>query len=320
VRALVVYNSNPGAIAPNQNAVLRGLRREDLFTVVLEQFRTDTAEYADIVLPATTFLEHTDLYLAYGHYYAQLARPALPPPGEARSNVDVFRALAARLGFDDPCFNESDDDMIRAALSGGHPSLEGVTLERLEREHFVRLNLPDPFVPFAEGGFGTPSGKCEFHAETLDYAPPVESRLGDPELRARYPLELVTPKGDDSLNSTFGMRDEARRATRVLHLARADAAARGISTGNAVRVFNDRGECVLEAAVDGAVAVGTAAARSVAWARLSPGRRTVNALTSERLTDRGAGPTFYNCLVEVERLAAAPPAGHPQDPGEKSES
>jgi anaerobic selenocysteine-containing dehydrogenase len=207
VKAIVVYNSNPAAIAPNQNAVLGGLRREDLFTVVLEQFQTDTADHADILLPVTTFLEHTDLYTAYGHYYLQLARPALPAPGEAKSNVEIFRLLAARMGFEDACLRETEDEMIRTTLDSAHPFVAGITLEQLDRERSVRLRLPDPYLPFAAGGFGSPDGKCHFHAETLDYTPPVESRHGDRDLRARYPLELISPKNDDSMNSTFGDRD-----------------------------------------------------------------------------------------------------------------
>ncbi len=304
VKALVVYNSNPAAIAPNQNAVRRGLQRHDLFTVVLEQFQNDTADYADFLLPATTFLEHSDLYLAYGHYYLQLARPALAPPGEARSNVEVFRALAARMGFDDPCFLDSDDDMIRTLLDSGHPFVRGITLEELEREHSVRLRVApngDPFLPFAQGGFGTPSGKCEFRAESLQYTPPVESRFGDPALRASFPLELISPKHDDSMNSTFGNRPENDAATATLHIEAADAAARGISTGDQVRVFNDRGVCLLRAQVDGVVRQGVVCAPSVRWARMSADRRSINALASERLTDMGGGPTFYSCLVQVEK-------------------
>lgn len=301
VKALFVYNSNPAAIAPNQNNVLRGLARPDLFTVAAEQFRTDTADWADILLPATTFLEHTDLYLAYGHYYLQLARPAVAPQGEAKSNVEIFRLLAARMGFRESCFAESEDDMIRGLLASGHPFLEGITLERLEREHFVRLNLPRPFLPFAEGGFGTESGKCEFKAETLDYEPPVESRLGDPALRARYPLELISPKNDQSLNSTFGNVPATDLETRALHLHPADAAARGIATGDQVRVYNARGECFAEARVDDTAAEGVAVAPAVRWARNAANRRNVNALVSERLTDAGGGPTFYSCLVEVEK-------------------
>src|ERR1700733_1888926 len=183
------------------------MRRDDLFTVVLEQFQNDTADHADILLPSTTFLEHGDLYLAYGHYHLQLARPALPAPGETKSNVEVFRLLARRMGFDDPCFADSEDDMIRTLLDSGHPFLQGITIERLEREHSLRLNVaPDsePYLPFAHGGLGTPSGKCEFGAEALHYDPPTESRLGAPELRMRFPLELISAKSHDSMNSTFG--------------------------------------------------------------------------------------------------------------------
>jgi anaerobic selenocysteine-containing dehydrogenase len=302
VKAIVVYNSNPAAIAPNQNAVLGGLRREDLFTVVLDQFQTDTADHADILLPVTTFLEHTDLYTAYGHYYLQLARPALPAPGEAKSNVEIFRLLAARMGFEDACLRETEDEMIRTTLDSAHPFVAGITLERLDRERSVRLRLPDPYLPFAAGGFGSPDGKCHFHAETLDYTPPVESRHGDRDLRARYPLELISPKNDDSMNSTFGDRDSVDLQTAVLHLNPIDAAARGIRTSDQVRAFNERGSCALEARVDDTAPPGVACAPSVRWAKRSPGKRGINALTSERLTDAGGGPTFYSCLVQVERI------------------
>ncbi|SPE35220.1 putative oxidoreductase YoaE [Candidatus Sulfopaludibacter sp. SbA3] len=305
VKALVVYNSNPAAIAPNQNAVHRGLRRDDLFTVVLEQFQNDTADYADILLPATTFLEHTDLYLAYGHYYLQLARPALPAPGETRSNVEVFRALAQRMGFDDPCFADSDDEMIRTLLDSPHPYLNGITLEQLDREHFVRLKVSNegtPFQPFAAGGFGTPDGKCHFRAEELDYTPPVESRHGDAQLRQKYPLELISAKNDDSMNSTFGHRDAVDRSTAEVHLHAADAASRAIQAGDQVRIYNARGSCVLAAVVDETVPAGVVSAPSVRWGKRAPGKGNVNALTSERLTDAGGGPTFYSCLVQVERI------------------
>jgi anaerobic selenocysteine-containing dehydrogenase len=303
VKAMVNYNSNPAAIAPNQNLVRRGLLRKDLFTVVLEQFQTDTADYADVLLPATTFLEHTDLYLSYGHYHLQLARPALPPPGEARSNVEIFRALAERMGLDDPCFQESEDNMIRGLLASGHPFLEGITLERLEREHSVRLNVSaedTPFLPFAKGGFGTPSGKCEFGAEDLEYSPPAESRFGNAKLRRRYPLEMVSSKNDDSMNSTFGNRPEVDRQTAVLHIHSTDAVKRGIRNGDRVRTFNDRGSLILTAEVDGVVPPGVVRVPSVRWGKLSPDGGSANALTSDALTDIGGGPTFYSCLVEVE--------------------
>ena len=308
VKAMVVYNTNPAAVAPDQNVVLRGLRREDLFTVVLEQFQTDTADYADILLPATTFLEHTDIYFSYGHHYMPLARPALPAPGEARSNVETFRALALRMGFDDACFRDSEDDMIRTLLQSDHPFLDGITLERLDREHFVRLNLVPkdapqdaPFLPFAQGGFGTPSGKCEFGAGTLEYTPPVESRFGDARLRRKYPLELISSKNDDSMNSTFGNRAGVDEETSILHLHPADAEPRSIHSGDRVRVFNDRGSLLLKASVDGMVQAGVARAPSTRWPKRAADGRNANALTSSRLADVGGGPTFYSCLVQVER-------------------
>jgi len=310
VKALVVYNSNPAAIAPNQNLVLRGLSRPDLFTVVLEQFQTDTADYADFLLPATTFLEHTDLYYSYGHYYLQLARPAIAPIGECRSNVEVFRALAARLGFRDQCFQDSEDQMIRTALASGHPFLEGITLERLEREGFVRMNLPSPFLPFAAGGFGTPSGRCEFRAETLDYTPPVESRHGQPE----YPLELVTPKCDSGMNSTFGYRPEVDRETAAVSINSADAVPRGIADGDMVRIFNGRGSLTLAAHVNGGVPPGIVSIAAGRWAKLAPDGRGVNALTGERLTDAGGAPAFYNCMVEIERVEPGPTDAAPGQP------
>jgi len=305
VKALVVYNSNPAAIAPNQNVVHRGLRRDDLFTVVLEQFPTDTADHADIVLPVTTFLENTDLFLAYGHYHLQLARPAVAPPGECRSNVEIFRQLALRMGFDDPCFRDSEDDMIRTLLDSPHPFLQGITLERLEREHSVRLNVSaegEPYLPFAQGNFGTPDGKCHLDFDALEYTPPVESRHGDAALRARFPLELISPKNDDSMNSTFGHRTSVDLQTATLHLSAEDAGPRGIRSDDHVRVFNDRGSCTLVASVDGRVPGGVVCAPAVRWGKRSPGKRNVNALTSERLTDYGGGATFYSCLVEVERI------------------
>jgi anaerobic selenocysteine-containing dehydrogenase len=302
VKALVVYNSNPAAIAPNQNAVLRGLRREDLFTVVLEQFQNDTADYADILLPVTTFLEHTDLYLAYGHYYLQLARPALPAPGEAKSNLEIFRLLAERMSFQEECFRESEDDMIRTLLDSPHPFVRGISLEELDREGFVRLRVPEPFQPFAHGNFGTVNGKCHFRAESLDYQPPVESRFGDRGLRRQFPFELISPKNDDSMNSTFGNRNAVDLQTAAVHVHSGDAARLGIQGGDAVRIYNQRGSCVLVARVDSSVPPGVVSAPSVRWSKRAPDRVNVNVLTSERLTDAGGGPAFYSCLVQLERI------------------
>jgi len=304
VKALVVYNSNPAAVAPNQNRVLEGMGREDLFTVVLEQFQTDTADYADVVLPATTFLEHTDLYFAYGHYYLQLARPVVEAPGESKSNVEAFRLLAKRMGFEEPCFRDSDDELVRTALESDHRFLAGISLERLDGEHSVRLSVSpggQPFLPFAEGGFGTPSGKCEFRREYFDYQPPAESRWGVAELRARFPLEMISPKNDDSENSSFGYRPDVDRQTAAVLMHATDAAARGILEGDRVRVYNDRGSLMLTASVNGVVRPGVVAAPSVRWNKMARDRRNVNVLTSERLTDMAGGATFYSCLVEVER-------------------
>jgi anaerobic selenocysteine-containing dehydrogenase len=303
VHAMVVYNSNPAAIAPNQALVHEGLRREDLFTVVLEQFQNDTADFADIVLPVTTFLEHTDLYRAYGHYWLQLARPVVEPPGECRSNVGIFRALARRMGFDDDCFDESEDEMIRGLLDSPHPYLQGITFERLEREHAVRLNVSapgEPFLPFARGGFKTPPGKCNLSAGHLDYTPPRESRLGA-EASREFPLELVSSKNCDSMNSTFGYRDEVDAETSELHIHPEDAAPRGIQTGDAVEIFNRRGSVRLTARVGDLVRPGVVRAPSVRWPKRSPDRKWVNVLISDRLTDIGGGPAFYNCLVEVTK-------------------
>ena len=298
VRAMVVYNSNPAAIAPDQSAVLQGLRRRDLFTVVLEQFQTDTADFADILLPVTTFLEHTDLYLAYGHYYLQLARPALPAPGEARSNVEIFRALAERMGFDDAAFRDTEDDLIRTTLASDHPFVKGITLEQLDAEHSVRLQVSEPFLPFEDGFAGT-QGTCDL-GSLPDYQPPVESRFGDLGLRSRYPLEMISSKNHDSMNSTFGNRADTDAQTSKVALHPIDAAKRGIHDGDAVRVFNERGSCLLSAVVDGIVQQGVVQVPSVRWNKKSPGSAGINVLTSPRLTDMGGGPTFYSCLVQVE--------------------
>lgn len=304
VKAIFVYCSNPAAVAPNQSAVRRGFQRDDLFTVVHEQFQTDTADFADILLPATTFLEHTDLYGAYGHLYTQMARPALEPEGEARSNVQVFRALAHRLGFEDQAFRDTEDDMIRTALASGHDYLKGITLETLEEKHSIRLNVTPngaPFLPFAQGNFGTPSGKCDLCPEGMDYTPPTESRHGEASLAQRFPLELVSPKNDDSMNSTFGYRKSVDAQTALLWMHSEDARARGIADGDHVRVFNERGSMRLTASVNGHVRQGAVSAPSVRQPRMSPDGQTTNFLTSERLTDIGAGATFYSCLVQVER-------------------
>lgn len=306
VKALVVYNSNPGAIAPNQNRVHAGLRRDDLFTVVLEQFQTDTARFADILLPATTFLEHTDLYGAYGHYYVQLARPALAPPGECKPNVEIFRNLAKSMGFTGACFTDSEDELVRQALDSGHPFLEGITLERLDAEASIRVSVSaegTPYLPHAEGNFTTPSGRCEFHPGRLDYVPPVESRHGGQAGNQMYPLELISAKMERGLNSTFGHREELNKACAVVTFNPADAEARRIVDGSAVRVFNHRGSVQLTAHLDSALKAGVVSIPSVGWASAAADGNGVNVLTNDSLADMGGGPVFYSCLVQAELAA-----------------
>lgn len=314
VHALVVYNSNPATVAPDQTRVIAGLRRSDLFTVVLEHFLTDTARYADIVLPATTFLEHTDLYLAYGHYYLQLARPALPAPGECRSNVAIFRDLALRAGFTEDCFQDSEDSMIRQLLDTASPYLQGITFEQLEEQKFIRLSVSpagQPFLPFARGGFHTHDGRFQFGASHLHYVPPVESRGGNQDLRARFPLELISSKNDNSMNSTFGNRSGMDDELNEILIHPEDAAPRDVCNGATVRVFNHRGACSLRARISTTVRPGVVSTRSMRWNAEpdcdgSPRKLGINQLVSERLTDLGDGPTFFSCLVEVEQARRQP--------------
>ena len=346
VKALFVYNSNPAAVCPNHNEVIRGLLKPDLFTVVHEQFLTDTTDYADIVLPATTFFEHKDLQPSYGHYYIQTSHQAIAPLGECRSNVEVFRALAERMGFEEECFRESVDEMIDGALDSKNRWLRGIDRGRLEREAQVRLNFEElvseardvetgaelrsagqpgaavptralptlpvatgtPFLPFSMGNFRTPSGQAEFYSESLkaqgldpvvQVIPPSESRHGSAQ--KSFPLELLARKSDNFLNSTFSNLPSVQEMEEpgLLEIHAADARARGIAEGDPVRVFNQRGEIILKARVDGAVQPGVVSAH-LNWAKLSPGLRNINVLTSEKLTDMGNSATFYSVLVEVE--------------------
>ncbi len=329
VKALFVYNSNPAAVCPDHNSVVRGLSRPDLFTVVHEQFFTDTTDYADIVLPATTFFEHKDLQKAYGHYYLQVSNQAIEPLGECRSNVEVFRVLAKGMGFTEGCFTEGADEMIDAALDTNDPWLEGMTRERLENERHLRLNFAtedcarlcsaggasaslsaQPFLPFARGGFRTKSGKAEFYSEALkaqgldpvaDFTPPTESRHG--RKADSPPLELLARKADNFLNSTFSNVPSVQEMEEsgLLEISAADAQSRGIASGDAVRVFNQRGEIRLTARVDGKVQPGVVSA-TLNWAKTTPGFQSINALTSEKLSDMGNSATFYSVLVEVELI------------------
>ena len=310
VKACVVYNSNPGAVAPDRARVRRGFLRDDLLLVVLDHFLTDTATFADVVLPATTQLEHWDVHKAYGHYYVTLNQPSIEPVGEALSNTEIFRRLAARMGFTDPCFRDSDEDLIRQALSSGHPNLDGITLETLKDKGWMRLNLPTPFAPYAEGGFPTPSGKCELLSERMRqqgfdplpaFLPPRESRERSPELAARFPLTLISPPAHQFLNSTFvnvdSLRQKAGAPTIRVHPD--DAAPRGITDGLLVRCFNDRGGFRGRAVVTAEVKRGVVQAPSIWWGRYTDDGMNANETTSAALTDLGGGATFYDNLVEV---------------------
>ena len=310
VRALVVYNSNPAAVAPDRGTVLEGLARSDLFTVVLEHFQTDTADWADIVLPATTQLEHWDLHLSYGHHYVALNQPAIPPVGNAKPNSEIFRLLGARMGLDHPVMRDDDQTLIRQALDGGGPNLRGVTFDALLERGWMRLAVPRPYLPFAQGGFLTPSGKCEFVSERLaamgldpvpTYTPPYESPERAPELAQRFPLTLISSPAHQFLNSTFvniaPLRRGAREPELVIHPA--DAAPRAIVPGSRVLVHNDRGEFLAVARVEDGLREGTVWAPSIWWGKFAADGRNANHTTSQRETDLGHGPVFYDNLVEV---------------------
>ena len=345
IMALLVYNSNPAAVCPNHSEVIRGLQRADLFTVVHEQFFTDTTDYADIVLPATTFFEHKDMQKAYGHYFLQMSHQAIEPLGECRPNMELFRALAHKMGFEDSCFQESVDHMMDTALSSDNPWLRDINRERLEKEGHIRLSFGRdrveaglrpaqtgsfdfaqdklrpvpmqaesvPFLPFANGGFPTSSGKAELYSESLkaqgldpvvQFTPPTESRHG--EQAKAYPLELLARKADNFLNSSFSNLPSVQQMEEpgLLEMNTADAGARGIADGDTVRVFNRRGDILLKAKVNGAVQAGVVSARLL-WAKLSSEGKNINVLTSQKLTDLGNSATFYSVLVEVELFKPA---------------
>lgn len=325
IRALFVYNSNPAAVAPDQSQVLKGLRRDDLFVVVHEQLMTDTAHYADIMLPATTQLEHLDLHTSYWHLYLQLNEPCLAPMGECKSNTEVFRLLARAMGFGEECFRDSDEDLIRQALSSGHPHLAGITIEALRERGFIRLNVGQPFLPF-RGGFPTPSGRVEFYSQALadrgqdplpGYVPLAESRDGSPETFGRYPIHLISPAAHHFLNSSFAHVPElqAREGEPTVFVNPEDAAPRGIANGDWVRVFNARGECWLRARVGDWSQPGVAISPSLWWHRHSPGGMNVNATTSQLLADYGGGCTFHTNLVEIERVEGGPQESGPRENG-----
>ncbi|HMC16556.1 MAG TPA: molybdopterin oxidoreductase family protein [Albitalea sp.] len=297
IEALVVYNSNPVAVAPESPKVVAGFAREDLFTVVLEHFMTDTADHADYVLPATTQLEHFDVHTSYGHTYAMLNEQAIAPLGEARPNTQIFRDLAQRMGFDEPCFRDSDETMARAAFEGRIP------FDTLLRDGWFKLPIAD--APLAEGHFATPSGKCIIDSPLFgvpDHVPNYESPASTPQLAERYPLAMISPPARNFLNSSFvnvkSLRDIEGEPLVELHSA--DAHKRGIRGGEQVRVFNDRGEYLCKAVVSPRARPGVVNGLGVWWRKLGAGGTNVNEVTHQRLTDIGRAPAFYDCLVDVQ--------------------
>lgn len=311
IEALIVYNANPLAIAPDSDKVMRGFLRDDLFTVVLEHFQTDSADYADILLPATTQLEHIDVHHAYGHLYMMANNAAIAPLGEAKPNTEIFRLLAARMGFADPCFAESDDQLAAQAFDRTHARAVHFDWESLKRKGWQKLAMPD--APFASGGFPTPSGKCEFYsadmlADGFDplpaYIAPYESRASNPVLAEKYPLAMISPPARNFLNSTFvnvvslrGTESEPR-----LDIHPDDCTARGIGDGDMVRIYNDRGSFVAKARMTSKARAGLVVGLSVWWKKLATDGKNANEVTSQALTDMGRAPTFYDTLVQVEKI------------------
>lgn len=314
IRAMIVYNANPVAVAPESAKVAQGFAREDLFTVVLEHFRTDTADYADILLPATTQLEHADVHATYGHLYIVANNPAIEPLGEARSNSEIFRLLAAQMGFDEPCFADSDDELAAQAFDANDPRAGGYDWQALKQAGWMKLAMPD--APFAHGSFPTPSGKCEFYSERMRqdgldplpaYIPPRESPATAPELAKDYPLAMISPPQRNFLNTTFvnvqSLRDTEGEPHLEIHPD--DANDRGIADGDMVRAYNRRGQLLARARVTDASRKGMVVAPSIWWKKLAPDGKNANELTSQSLTDMGRAPTFYDVLVEVGKADTA---------------
>jgi anaerobic selenocysteine-containing dehydrogenase len=304
VDALIVYNSNPAAIAPDSARVTAALSRDDLFTVVLEHFQTDTADYADVLLPATMQFEHLDLHKSYGHRYVLANLPAVKAPGECLPNTEIFRRLAARMGFDEDAFRDDDDTIARQLLATDAPTMAGIDWDTLKQTGWQKLALPEPHAPFAHGGFRTRSGKCEFYSAALAEQghDPLPTYRAPPGANADTgQLTLISPPARNFLNSSFANIDSLRQreGEPSIHLHPEDAERRGIASGMRVRVFNTRGEVALRATIDELARPGVAVAPSIWWRKLSADGKSINELTDTTLTDLGAGPTFYDCRVNV---------------------
>jgi anaerobic selenocysteine-containing dehydrogenase len=302
IEALIVYNSNPVAVAPESPKVARGFGRDDLFTVVLEHFMTDTADMADYVLPATTQLEHLDVHTSYGHTYVMFNEPAVAPQGESKTNTQIFRELAAKMGFDDPCFSDSDETLARVAFG------TAVDFDALRERGWYKLPIAD--APLAEGKFPTSNGRCIIDSKTYgvpDHVANYESVSSAPELARRYPLAMISPPARNFLNSSFvnvkSLRDIEGEP--LLEMHEVDAVGRGIASGQMVQVFNDRGTYLCKAVINLRARPGVVNGLGVWWRKLSAAGTNVNELTHQQLTDIGRAPSFYDCLVEVRAANAA---------------
>ncbi|HYB49493.1 MAG TPA: molybdopterin oxidoreductase family protein [Burkholderiaceae bacterium] len=316
IEALIVYNSNPVAVAPQAAQVAQGFARKDLFTVVLEHFLTDTADYADLVLPATTQLEHLDVHKSYGHLYIVANNPAIEPQGQCLSNSEIFRRLARAMGYTEECFQETDEQIAAKAFvrCGASP----YDWEAVRRAGWQRLDVPQAYAPFAQGNFPTPSGRCEFFSARLaqmgldpvpEFIAPYEGPTSTPELAQRYPLALISPPARNFLNSTFVNVQSLRAAEGEpwLDIHPQDAAERAIGHGELVEVFNDRGSFRLRARVSDAARRGVVVALSIWWKKLTADGKNANEVTHQHLTDLGGGASFYDCLVQV-RVVGRPGA------------
>jgi anaerobic selenocysteine-containing dehydrogenase len=302
IEALVVYNSNPVAVAPESPKVVRGFAREDLFTVVLEHFMTDTADLADYVLPATTQLEHLDVHTSYGHTYVMLNEPAIAPQGEAKPNTQIFRELAARMGFSEPCFADDDETLARTAFR------PDVDFDALRSNGWYKLPIAD--APFAEGGFPTTDGRCIVDSKDFgvpDHVANYEAVASAPELARRFPLAMISPPARNFLNSSFVNVKSLRsiEGEPVVEIHEADARERGIAGGEMVRVFNDRGSYLCKAVINKRARPGVVNGLGVWWRKFGAAGSNVNELTHQHLTDIGRAPSFYDCLVDVQPVAAA---------------
>ena len=307
IKALVVYNSNPVAVAPQSGEVVQGFAREDLFTVVLEHFQTDTADYADYILPATTQLEHWDIHASYGHTDILLNRPAIAPMGACKTNTDIFRALAKRMGFTEPCFSEDDETLCSTAFASTQD------MDALFAQGFTHLKSangqPLPDAPFAEGAFPSPSGKCEFFSQRLadmgqDGLPDYIANYEIPQTSAEFPLAMISPPARNFLNSSFVNLQSLRdiETEPVLEMHPEDAQTRGIQDGDVIRVFNQRGNYHCKARLNNRARPGVVNGLGIWWRKLGLNGTNVNELTSQNLTDIGRAPVFYDCCVEVTVL------------------